>query len=242
MSAHGPEIIWMSDEWLAINKPAGWLSVPDRFNSQLPNLLSWLRERYSAVWIVHRLDKDTSGVILFALSAQAHRDLCQQFAARQVYKEYWGIVEGRVNFQEKTVDLPIAPEGRATGKMRIDQSGFPTITHLQLVEQYTRHAWLKIIPATGRTHQIRVHLQHVGLPLVADPLYGNGKPLMASSLYRRFRQKPDERPLLARTALHAAILEIEYPQGQKHHFEAPLPKDMKAAIHQLRRSSLQVNT
>jgi 23S rRNA pseudouridine1911/1915/1917 synthase len=241
MPALRPEIIREEAEWLAVNKPAGWLSVPDRFDPQLPHLFGWLKKRYPEVLIVHRLDKDTSGVMLFARTGQAHHLLCQQFASRSVHKVYLGIVEGRVDFQEKTLDMPISPDLHVAGKMRIDKSGRQAITHLHLMEQFTRHAYLQIIPATGRTHQIRLHLQYVGYPLVADPLYGNGQALMASALYRHFRHKADEKPLLTRTALHAAVIEFTDPKGEKQHVEAPLPKDMKAALYQLRKSSCTVH-
>jgi len=237
MPVSRPEIIREEAEWLAVNKPAGWLSVPDRFDPQQPHLYGWLKQHYPELFIVHRLDKDTSGVMLFARTGRAHHLLCQQFASRRVYKVYLGIVEGRVNFQEITLDIPISPDSRTAGKMRIDNSGRQAVTHLRVKELFTRYSFLEIIPATGRTHQIRVHLQHAGFPLVADPVYGTGRPLMASALHRHFRHKADEKPLLARTALHAAVIEFTDPEGEKQRIEAPLPKDIKAALYQLRKST-----
>lgn len=236
-----PEIIWEHPDVVAVNKPSGWLSVPDRFDSQLPNLYAWLKEQYGEIFIVHRLDKDTSGLILFARHPAAHRWLCEQFFQHQVNKIYLGIVEGRVDFEEKTVSLPIAPDTKNPGKMRVHASGREASTRFQLVEAYTRHSLLRVMPTTGRTHQIRIHLQHMGFPLVADPLYGHGRPLMAAALYRSFRHNADERPLLARTALHAAVLEWKFPDGQLQRLEAPLPKDMKAAIYQLRKTSFSIS-
>ncbi|PJJ74888.1 23S rRNA pseudouridine955/2504/2580 synthase/23S rRNA pseudouridine1911/1915/1917 synthase [Thermoflavifilum aggregans] len=240
MKKNRPEILIEHPDFIAVNKPAGWLSVPDRFDSGLPNLYAWLKEQYGEILIVHRLDKDTSGVIVFARHADAHRWLCEQFATHSIGKTYLGIVEGRVDFEEKTVVLPLAPDPKTPGKMRIHASGREAVTHLKLLESYNRHSLLQMMPATGRTHQIRLHLQHLGYPLVADPLYGSGKPLMAASLYRSFHPGDQERPLIARTALHAAIIELQVPNGQHHRIEAPLPKDIKASLYQLRKTSAAV--
>ena len=184
--------------------------------------------------MVHRLDRGTSGVLVFARTAEAHRTLNLAFDRGEPAKRYLALVRG-IPAPERRVDVAIAPARR--GRMRPARPGDPrakaAATVLRLVEAFPPRPWaggalalVEALPETGRTHQIRVHLAHAGTPLAVDPDYGGEDPLLG----------PDARPLLVRTPLHAARLAIAHPAtGAPLALEAPLPADLAAAIEALRR-------
>jgi len=162
---------------IALNKPSGLLSIPDREGKDI-SLKKLLIEKYDNIFTVHRLDKDTSGLIVFAKNETTHKLLSQQFEERQ--------------FQIHT----------------------------------------------GRTHQIRVHAKHIGHPVVCDELYGDGKPILLSTLKHKFKlskNELEERPILNRLALHALSLQFTNTNGEKIKLEAPVPKDLRALLQQLRK-------
>lgn len=233
-------ILWKDEHLVVVNKPAGLLSAPDRFDPNIPHLRQVLTPAFGQLWMVHRLDKDTSGLILLARNAEAHRSLSQQFAERQTRKVYRGIVEGRVQQPEGTIDYGLAEDPRRPGKMAVSNKGQSAITHYRVREQFDHFAELEVTIETGRTHQIRVHLQAIGHPLLADPLYGLRDSFLLSSIKGRrkynLQKFTEERPLLNRTALHAWQLEFQHPESQKKmSVEAPLPKDLRAVLKQLQK-------
>jgi 23S rRNA pseudouridine955/2504/2580 synthase/23S rRNA pseudouridine1911/1915/1917 synthase len=235
---HAPSVIFEHDAFLALNKPSGMLTLPDRYDSDLPSLKQWLAARYPQIFIVHRIDKDTSGLILFARTAEAHQFLSKLFESKEVQKTYLGLVHGRPSEDEGTYDAPIGEHPTIRGKMAVVRKGKPSITHFTVLESLGKYSWLRFRIETGRTHQIRVHLANAGHPLVADPLYGNGQPLLLSSIKHRFKlskSEEEERPLLQRLALHASTLSFTAPDGTPMHLEAPLPKDLEATLKQLRK-------
>ena len=231
------EFIYEDADLVVINKPAHLLSVPDRFGPGIFNLYNLLQDKYGEIYIVHRLDKDTSGVIIFAKNSESHRKLSTAFEDRKVTKRYWAIVLGAVG-TEGEIDLPIGEDPHRPGKMCIDtENGKPSLTHYRLKESLGDYSLLELEPHSGRTHQIRVHLKAIGHPLLVDPLYGSRSELLLSSLKRKYKQKPEkaERPLIGRLTLHAAYLELDHPSSAARlSWEVPLPKDMRSTIKQLK--------
>jgi 23S rRNA pseudouridine1911/1915/1917 synthase len=237
MSKHSkPEIIFDNEYFVAINKPAGLLSVPDRMQSEV-SLKDMLLQQYGSIYTVHRLDKGTSGVIVFAKDEAAHKQLSQLFEGRDVEKYYLGLVHGQLVHEHGSVDAPIMEHPGKNGKMVTNIKGKPSLTDYEVLESFKLFSWLKFRIHTGRTHQIRVHMQHIGHSIVCDDLYGTADPVLLSSLKRKFHlstKDESERPLLSRLALHSSLLKFEL-HGNQHEFEAELPKDLKATLQQLRK-------
>lgn len=231
-------ILFEDENLVVLNKPAGLLTIPDHHNDALPSLYAILKNKYGKIYIVHRLDKHTSGVILFAKNEMAHRFLSQQFELRRVQKFYLGIVNGKLISTRGTIDFPIMENPSNRGKMIISKKGKPALTDYEVQEHLGLYTLLKLQLHTGRTHQIRVHLQAIGHPIAVDELYGNGEAVYLSAIKRNYklsRKEEAERPLLHRLALHAHQLIFEGPEGRQYNFIAPLPKDFQAVLNQLRR-------
>jgi RluA family pseudouridine synthase len=225
------------DEYLfVVNKPAGIASIPDGFHPDDPDLVAILAPALGKAWVVHRLDKDTSGAIIFARDEATHRALNQQFENRDVSKAYHALVAGTPDWAERTVNAPLRVNGDRQHRTLVDHTiGKPSITHFRVIEKYRRFALLEAKPETGRTHQIRAHAKFLGLPIVCDGMYGDLKPLVLSQIKPGYRSSAhEERPLIERLALHAFQLEITHPQTQERMtFEAPYPKDLRATVKQL---------
>jgi 23S rRNA pseudouridine955/2504/2580 synthase/23S rRNA pseudouridine1911/1915/1917 synthase len=236
-----------------INKPAGLLVIPDRWDPSKPTLVKLARAHLQAasiaagkgapeaprIWVVHRLDRDTSGVLVLAKSDRAHAVLSQQFERGKVRKTYLALVSGQGVRAEGIIRLPIGPHPHRPGVMAIRRrSGKSATTRYTVAERFRGYTLLDVRPQTGRSHQIRVHFQAIGHPLAIDPLYGSGEPLLLSALKPSYRPKADaeEHPLMARLTLHAQALELMHPtQGGTCTWVAPLPKDFAAALRNLRR-------
>jgi 23S rRNA pseudouridine955/2504/2580 synthase/23S rRNA pseudouridine1911/1915/1917 synthase len=233
-------ILAETDNWVAVNKPAGLLSVPDREQTE-PSLKDLLQEKYGFVRTVHRLDKPTSGLILFARNETAHQYLSQLFEHRKIEKIYLGLVLGAPVKTSQTIDVPIQENPAKTATYITSAKGKPAQTSYQLLHSYGRYSWMRFELHTGRTHQIRVHLKHIGHPLAGDEIYGNGEPLLLSSIKgKKFKLSIDEeseRPLLNRLALHAFQLKFKDSDGTDIALEAPLPKELNAALKQLEKWS-----
>jgi 23S rRNA pseudouridine1911/1915/1917 synthase len=231
-----PEILIENNDFIALNKPAGLLSVPDRTQSA-PSLKDLLAEKYSGTFTVHRLDRETSGVILYAKTAEAHQWLSVFFQERQVEKTYFGIVWGVPPSISGTIELPMQEHPAKNGTMIVHRKGKAASTGFEVLENFGKYSFLKFDLHTGRTHQIRVHMKETGHPILCDPLYGDGKPVFVSSLKRNYKHSgfEDEQPILARLALHAGRLSFTDPQGKLFTLEAELPKDMRALLNQMRK-------
>jgi len=228
-------IIFEDEDFIALNKPSGLLSIPDREGKEI-SLKSLLQEKYNNIFTVHRLDKDTSGLIVFAKNETAHRHLSMQFEERQTEKIYKGLVIGSPAISKGSIDLPIAENMVTRGTMIINRRGKQSLTDYEVLEDFGSYAWMQFRIHTGRTHQIRVHMKDMGHPIVCDELYGDGKPLLLSSLKSKFKlskSELEERPLLNRLALHASRLSFTRPNGEKVELEADLHKDLRASLQQL---------
>ena len=232
-----PDILFENDAFIALNKPAGVLSIPDREGKEA-SLKSFLREKYGNIFTVHRLDRDTSGVILFAKDEATHKYFSKIFEERAVEKIYQGIVQGTPPEQKGSIDLPISEHPAKPGLMTVHRHGKASLTDYEVVETAGPYSLLQFHLHTGRTHQIRVHMQSLGHPLACDDLYGDGKPILLSSIKRNYKLskiEEHERPILSRLALHAHLLHFKDANGDFHTIEAPLPKDMRALLQQLRK-------
>jgi 23S rRNA pseudouridine955/2504/2580 synthase/23S rRNA pseudouridine1911/1915/1917 synthase len=231
------EIIEENEDFIAINKPPGMLSIPDRVQSQ-PSLKDRLQLIYGEIFTVHRLDKETSGVIIFAKNEATHKFLSQQFEQRETIKYYAGIVTGTLPVKKGVIELPIIEHPVKKGMMTTAHKGKPSVTEYEVMEEFGIYSFIQFKILTGRTHQIRVHMKSLGHPLICDELYGDGKPVLLSSIKKKYnlsRQEEEERPIMNRLALHSLTLIVTDAAGDKHILEAPLPKDMRALLQQLRK-------
>ena len=219
-----------------INKPAGMLSIPDRKQSE-PSLKDRLKEKYGNIYTVHRLDKGTSGVIVFAKDEESHKQLSQLFEGRDVVKKYMGLVHGAVSPATGTIEAAIAEHPAKNGRMITHIKGKTSITDYEVLESFRLFTWVAFQIHTGRTHQIRVHMQYIGNSIVCDELYGDPAPVLLSDFkknYKLSKREEEERPILGRLGLHAAHLSFSL-NGEAFTFEAELPKDLKALLQQLRK-------
>lgn len=231
-----PDVILDHPSFIAVNKPAGLLSIPDRLGQEL-SLKDILKEKYGSIYTVHRLDRETSGVIVFARTEESHKALSQLFEGRDMEKYYTGLVYGNMNTTSGSIDAPIAEHPGKTTKMMTHAKGKASLTDYEVLETFRLYSWVQFRIHTGRTHQIRVHMQHIGHPIVCDDLYGDPKPVLLSSLKRNFklsRAEQEEKPILSRLALHSQRLVFTLA-GESFDLEAPLPKDLKATLQQLRK-------
>ncbi len=230
-------IVFENDDLVALNKPSGLLSIPDREGKE-PSLKELLQHTCPDIFTIHRLDRETSGLIIFGKHAGAHKYFCQQFEARKTIKIYNGLVIGSVPEPSGSVDAPIAENMVKRGTMIIHRRGKPALTDFKVLHDFTLYSWMEFRIHTGRTHQIRIHAKEIGHPLAVDTLYGDGKPVYLSSFKSKFnvsKEHLEERPLLNRLALHAAQLKIQAPDGHWLELEAPLHKDLRATLQQLQK-------
>jgi 23S rRNA pseudouridine1911/1915/1917 synthase len=237
LKKEGGGILFEDDAVIAINKPSGLLVLPDRYEHAERNLYDLIKEGLGMIYVVHRIDRETSGIILFAKTAEAHAALNTAFEQRQVHKSYLAIVVGNPQDDSGMIDMPIGENEHGVRKMRIDQrKGKEAQTEFKVLERFHGFALVEVKPLTGRTHQIRIHLRALGYPILADPLYGDGKGFFLSSIKRKYLTQEEERPMLERTALHAATLNVVHPiTGQELALEAPMPKDMIAVTKALKK-------
>lgn len=228
-------ILLENDEFVAINKPSGLLSIPDREGKDV-SLKTLLKIKYGDIYTVHRLDRDTSGIVVFAKHEDSHKFLSQQFENRETTKIYNGLVLGQPLEPAAVINEPISEHPSKKGMMTVYKKGKESITEYEVVESFRLFSWMKFKILTGRTHQIRVHMKFLGNPIACDPLYGDGKPVFISQLKQRYKlsqSEEEERPLLNRLALHAAELRFKTMDGKEIFLEASLPKDLKAILNQL---------
>ncbi|HVW36182.1 MAG TPA: RluA family pseudouridine synthase [Pirellulales bacterium] len=238
------EILYEDESLAAINKPPGMVVHPGKGNwrGTLASALQFHFDRLSTVGgptrpgIVHRLDRDTSGVIVVAKNDRAHKALADQFEARTVVKEYFAIVAGGPDRDRDVIDLPIGFHPHQREKMAIrpgDPASRPAQSFYEVAERFDGFSAVRILPKTGRTHQIRVHLAAVGCPVLCDRAYGGRARLTRGELRRVL---DDDEVLLDRQALHARRLALKHPEsGQPLELVAPLPADLDRVLAELRR-------
>ena len=241
------EFLLLDDVMAAVNKPAGMVVHPAKGNwkGTLAGALKWHLEREGAglsslggptrPGIVHRLDRDTSGVIVVARSEDAHHRLAKQFERRTVEKTYLAITQGQPSFDRDEISAPIGIHPYQREKMAVRQdhaTSREAVTRYEVIERFRGAALVRVAPKTGRTHQIRVHLAHIGCPVLCDMLY-SGRSVIEPTLFGL----PAGPPLLTRQALHAASLAIDHPAtGERLQLAAPLPADMEGMLAALRQA------
>lgn len=251
-------VLYEDEHVIAIDKPARLAVVPERERDG-PNLMGGLLHYFAGKRdphgrpirprIVHRIDKETSGALLVAKSAEAERDLSGQFERREVEKEYWALCLGELRRPSGTIDKPIAVDPGRRDKMMVSDvnRAKPSITEWKVLERYHGFTLVAAMPKTGRTHQIRVHLGSIGHPLAVDPLYRGKKEIFLSEIKPGYKRKPasgeegaappPEKPVIDRVTLHARRLAFRSPgrAGERVEVEAPLPKDLHRTLEYLRK-------
>ncbi len=250
LSREGPEpeeipldVLFEDDQLVVINKPAAMVVHPAKghWSGTLTSALAFHFQQLSTVGgprrpgIVHRLDRDTSGVIVVAKTDQAHLALARQFEQRTVNKEYFAICRGSLDRDRDWIEQPIGVHPYQREKMAI-RAGHPTSraasTFFEVSERFNGFVAVRVFPKTGRTHQIRVHLAHLGCPVLCDPLYSGHRRITLGMI----RGQPDDDTLLLeRLALHAVRLELKHPStGEPLEFKSSLPDEIEGVLRELR--------
>ncbi|MDR2150399.1 MAG: RluA family pseudouridine synthase [Spirochaetaceae bacterium] len=220
---------------VVVNKASGIAVGGDRWDSSKDRLDRLL----APVWVVHRIDKDTSGLVVFAKDAGTHKNLSCAFEQHKVNKTYHAIVNGRPSWKETSCELPLVVDGDKQHRTIVDKyQGKKALTHCKVLSFAGNYSVVELRPQTGRTHQIRVHLASLGHPVVCDPLYGTMKPVYLSQFKRAWHgDLARERPLLSRLGLHASSLQIPGYDV----FNAPLSRDMQALFAQMNKWGYRFN-
>jgi 23S rRNA pseudouridine955/2504/2580 synthase/23S rRNA pseudouridine1911/1915/1917 synthase len=230
------ETIYQDDDIIVVNKSSRIIVIPDQHTNESKTLVGILKKRLNQkIWVVHRIDKDTTGVLVFAKNAESHRNISMQFENSQVYKKYIALLSGVLEENEGTINNPILISGR---DVSIDITGKESITKFKVLERFKSYTLVEAMPLTGRRHQIRIHFWSLGHPLAIDDEYGVSDPIMLSGLKRNYKVKKceTEKPLISRLTLHAQSLTLTLPsRGIEKTFEAPLPKDFELTLKQLKK-------
>ncbi len=223
-------ILFESEDVLAINKPLGYATLDDRVDEI--NVLSTLKKSHPDIKNCHRLDKYTSGVLLFAKNPESFRSISMQFQNREIKKVYHAVAHGHVAFGQFEVKIPVLV--KPSGPVSCDfKQGKKSLTVFKTLKQYKNCSLVECLPVTGRRHQIRVHLKYAGHPIVADGSYG-GTPLFLSQIKRKYKPtQTEERPIMSRMALHAYSIGLTTMSGDFITIESPYPKDFRLLISQL---------
>ena len=195
-----PEVLYEDENVIVVNKPEGLLSEAKGEYCSEKTLADF-------GFVAHRLDRDTSGVMILAKSEEVQKFLKKQFQDRKVHKTYYAIVQGRPKLDAARIDLPLMRDLKHPTTFRVDAGGKASETFYKVLKSNDKYSLVELKPTTGRTHQLRVHMKYLGHPILGDPVYGEEK---ADRLY-----------------LHAGSLEITLPGGERKTFEAPLPKEFK---------------
>lgn len=215
------------------------LSIPDRFGNK-ESLAGLLQQQFGKIFIVHRLDRETSGILCFARNEAAHRNLSLQMEHHTADKFYHALLDGVLHQDEGEIDKPIGEHPGIPGKMMVTSSGKPSLTFYRVLERFQHFTLVEAQIRTGRTHQIRVHFQSLGYPLAIDALYGRREKFLLSEIkgkkYKSGKYTDEERPMMERSSLHASRLRLDHPvSGERMEFRAELPKDFAAVLNQLRK-------
>jgi len=242
------EILHEDDDIIVVHKPAGLLSIPDHWDKEKSHLRGVLESYLSKkinnnnageIFVVHRLDKDTSGIMIFAKNSESHKNLSMQFEQRTITKKYFAIVCGHPVPAEGVINERIGKKLKKGGKKFIDpRKGSPSQTDYKVVKEYRDYSLIEAIPHTGRMHQIRVHLAHIGCPLAVDTVYSDPEKsgIEICDVKHRTKRKNDVEPkyIINRLTLHATQIDFLHPaNSEKLSFSVPPPKDFSSLLKQL---------
>lgn len=220
------DIVYEDEDVIVVNKAKGVVvhPAPGNYTGTLVNGILYYCSDLSGIngvirpGIVHRIDKDTSGLLVIAKNDKAHINLSEQIKNRQVNKIYVALVKGIISENEATINMPIGRSTKDRKKMAVDKNGKEAVTHFKVIKRYNKYTYIKVKIDTGRTHQIRVHMSNIGYPIVGDIVYSNGKNDFG----------------IEGQMLHAKELEFKHPiTGKLMHFEAPLPKYFEEILSKL---------
>lgn len=193
------EVLYSDEQMVIVNKPSGLLSVPGRGPDKADCLLSRLQHRFPTIRIVHRLDCATSGIMVLALDADSHRELSRQFHDREVKKQYEALVYGYMDQERGEVDQPLMTDWPNRPRQMISPDGKPSQTYFQCLDRSDKESRVQLTPITGRSHQLRVHMLHIGHPILGDNLYAHHEALQAKD----------------RLCLHATYLSVFHPKSNE---------------------------
>jgi len=218
---HIPEVIYLDKSLVVVNKPPGLLSIPDGHDPGIPYLKKILEPEFGNLWIVHRLDKETSGVIILARDKNSHSHLNYQFSDRTIEKIYHAIVTGLPAWETVSINSPLRVNVGRRKRTIVDPiGGRNAITDFRVLEKFDNHALVEALPKTGRTHQIRTHLFSIGHSILADRLYGEGMKTAT----------------IDRLALHAVSIRIIHPDTNRACiFKAQFFQDFTGAVGSLKK-------
>lgn len=243
------DILFENEQMIAVNKTAGLPVIPDRFGLfkyNLRDLVSAYMQKddsHPETMVVHRIDADTSGVVIFAKNKEYHRHLNIMFEEKSIQKIYHAIVTGSPVRKEGAIDLPIQHSGKNNSRMIVSSDGKPAITEYNVIESFGQYSLVELKPLTGRTHQIRVHLKAIGHPLAIDPVYGQERPVNLSMLKSGYRYKGEQPAnLCERLTLHASRLSFTDPfTNEQITIKAEPPKDFMAFLKALRKYGIKAD-
>lgn len=233
------DIIYEDDAIIVVNKPAGMVTHPayGNYSGTLVNALLHHCNHLSTVntemrpGIIHRLDKETSGLMVVAKTDSAHTFIARQFSKRTIERAYWAIVWGLFKTKSGIIDASLARSKRDRKKITVAEEGKIAITEYEIIEQFEFLSLLKLKPKTGRTHQIRVHLAHIGRPVFGDPAYAGRSSSWGGLKGKKEQQAANLLKMIGRQALHAKTLGFVHPTSKELvHFESPLPKDIRSVL------------
>ncbi|MEX0718890.1 MAG: RluA family pseudouridine synthase [Planctomycetaceae bacterium] len=244
------DVLYEDEALVVLDKSADMIVHPGKGNYRgtLAGALQFHFDRLSDMagslrpGIVHRLDRDTSGVLVVAKDNQVHHKLSAQFARREVTKEYRALVKGVVERDCDVIETHVRVHPKRRERMLVcpaEGNARHARTVYEVLERFPKHSWMRLKPETGRTHQLRLHMEHIRHSIVADRLYGGGRDLRSAEVKRARGEEPspadDDVVLISRQALHAFRLEFDHPHtGERLAFEAPLPADIARSLAALR--------
>ena len=230
-------VIFSDDDIVVLNKRSGLLIAADRYDADVPRLDLLAEAEFGKLFAVHRIDKDTSGIVVYARNEEAHKNISLQFEKRLVKKVYHCLVYGKPSWQTLSVDLPLLPDGDVRHRTVVNRRlGKKSVTDFKVLGTCGPYSWIEARPLTGRTHQIRVHLAENKCSIVCDSLYsGNQKPVRLSEIKKRYNGDVyEEKPLLNRLALHEYKITFAHPStNEEVSFIAPYSRDLNSTRNQL---------
>ncbi len=238
-------IVYEDDDLVVVNKPAGMVVHPafSNYTGTMVNALLHHVRDLSGIngeirpGIVHRIDKDTSGLLLVAKHDRAHRFLSQQFRTHKTEREYWALVWGNMKKKKMTIEANIGRSAKDRKKFTVVSEGKPAITHCELIEQFDGFALLRLNLETGRTHQIRVHMAHTGHPIFGDKTYGGDNPNLAGGEKKKKQHAFSLLEMMPRQALHAKTIGFVHPSTrQTMRFDSDLPHDFMSVLEKIKKA------